>query len=153
MGWILLRAGIAIVALGEAASLLIGAALHAGLPVPAPFREPVYLPSAVLEAVAGALLLYAVWTVARRPSRAWPTAVTAHAMGVAAIVFGIGARVTGRTPRLAGEAGHHPRTLLVLIVVLLGLALPPVRAVLEGRRGRKRRRRHRRRGSSPASPA
>lgn len=153
MGWILLRAAIAIAALVEAASLLIGAALHAGLSLPAPFREPAYLPSAVLEAVAGVLLLYAIWTIARRPARAWPTAVTAHVVAVAAIVMGIGARVTGRTPRLAGEAGHHPRTLLLLIVVLLGLALPPVRSVLEGSRRRGRRRRHRHRDSSPVHDA
>ena len=141
---VVLRAAVAIVALGEAASLLVGAALHLGAPIPAPFYEPGSLPSAVLEAVAGALLGYAGWAIAFRRRRAWQWAVTAHVVGVGAIVFGIGARATG--VRLPSQTSHHSVTLLVLIVVLVVLALPPSRKILGAarRHGRHRRRSRRR---------
>lgn len=145
----MLRVVIAAVALAEAASLLTGAALHLGMPVPAPFFEPKYLPSAVLEGAAGALLLGAVWGIVTRPGRAWRLVVTAHVVAVAAIVFGIGARATGRAARMPTEAGHHPATLLVLIVVLVALALPPCRRALGDARRRSRRRRRSRKRSNP----
>lgn len=148
---ILLRAAIAVAALGEAASLLLGAALHLGLPVPAPFVEPRYLPSAVLEGAAGTLLLYAAGGVALRRGRAWQMAVAAHVLAVMAIVLGIGAKATGRAARMATETGHHPQTLLVLIVVLVVLALPPCRTALGGSR-RSARHRHRSRRRSSAVP-
>lgn len=146
---IMLRVAIAIVALAEAASLFVGAALHLGMPVPAPFSEPVYLPSAVLEAGAALMLGYAALGIALRKGRAWQLAVAAHVLGVAAVVFGIGARATGRTARVTIESGHHPKTLLVLILVLVVLSLPPCRRAIEGtlkrggRYGRYRRRRRR----------
>jgi len=146
---IMLRAAIAAVALAEAASLLVGAALHLGLPVSAPFFEPRYLPSAVLEGAAGAMLVYAVWGIATRPGRAWKMAVTAHVFAVAAVVFGIGARATGRAARMPTETGHHPATLLALIVVLVALALPPCRRALGDARRRSRRRRRGRKSSNP----
>lgn len=138
---IVLRAAIAIVALAEAASLLVGAGLHLGVPIPAPFYEPGSLLSAMLEAVAGALLAHAAWGIAVRSRRAWQRALTAHVVGVGAVVFAIGARATGA--RLPNETSHHPATLLVLIVVLVILALPPSRKILGATR---RRARHRRRG-------
>jgi len=147
MGDKLLRAAIAITALAEAAWLFVGTAFHLGMPVPARFFEPAYLPSTVLETVAGALLVYAVWKIVTRRPGAWQRTVTAHIVAVAAIVLGIGARATGRVPRIPTETGHHPAMLLVLIVVLVVLTLPPARRAL-GVVGRRARRRHRTRGGS-----
>lgn len=133
----LVRAAVALVALVEAMAFFVGAALHLGIPLPVSFVETHYLPSAVLEAGSGILLLIAAVAVVANRQRAWKIAVAAHVAGVASIAFGI-----ARGGGAAAQSGHHQAMLLVLIVVLIVLSTPFCRHALEtGRRHSRRRRR------------
>jgi hypothetical protein len=133
----LIRGVVALVALGEALAFFVGAGLHLGIPMPGPFIEPTYLPSAVLEAASGVFLGIAAAVVLAHKRQAWKLAVAAHVAGVASIAFGIASRGSA-----AAHSGHHPTMLLTLIVALIGLSMPPVRHALEsGRRHTRRRRR------------
>jgi hypothetical protein len=133
-----IRSVVVLLALLEAFGFFLGAALHLGIPMPAPFVEARSLPSAVLETVSGVLLVIAALAVIARDRRSWKLAVAAHVAGVASIAFGIA--VGGGSP--AAQSGHHPTMLLVLIVALIALSMPLCRHALEnGRRHGRRRRR------------
>jgi hypothetical protein len=132
------RAVVALLVLLEAFGFFLGAALHLGIPMPAPFIEARSLPSAALETASGILLVIAALAVIGRHRRAWKLAVAAHVVGVASIAFGI---AVGGGSQVA-QSGHHPTMLLVLIVALIALSMPPCRNALEnGRRHSRRRRR------------
>jgi hypothetical protein len=133
----LVRAIVGLVALVESAAFFLGAGLHLGIPLPVPFIETHYLPSAVLEAATGVLLLIAAIAVVAHRRRAWKIAVAAHVAGVASIAFGIAARGGGA----AAQSGHHQTMLLVLILVLAVLSTPLCRHALETGRHHSRRRR------------
>lgn len=134
----LIRSIVAMVALAEAFGFFVGAALHLGIPMPVPFVETRYLPSAVLETASGAFLVVAMLAILGRDRRAWKLAVAAHVAGVASIAFGIAVRGGG----VATQMGHHPTMLLILIVALVALSTPFCRHALEnGRRHGRRRRR------------
>lgn len=132
------RSVVVLLALLEAFGFFLGAALHLGIPMPAPFIETRSLSSAVLETASGVLLVIAALAVLGRDRRAWKLAVAAHVVGVASIAFGIA--VGGGSP--AAQSGHHPTMLLVLIVALIALSMPFCRHALEngGRHSRRRRR-------------
>jgi drug/metabolite transporter (DMT)-like permease len=134
----LVRSVVALLALLEAFGFFLGTALHLGIPMPAPFVETHYLPSAVLETASGVLLVIAALAALGRDRRAWKLAVAAHVAGVASIAFGIAVGGGGQ----ATQSSHHPTMLLVLIVALIALSTPPFRHALEhGRRHSRRRRR------------
>lgn len=124
-----IRAMVGLVALIEALAFFVGAALS--------FIEVRYLPSAVLEAGSGVLLLVAAVAILAHRQRAWKIAVAAHVAGVASIALGIAARGGGP----AAQSGHHQVMLLVLVVVLIILSTPLCRHALETGRHYSRRRR------------
>jgi hypothetical protein len=133
----LLRTTIALVMLLEGVAFIAGAGLHLGLSLPGPFVESKSLPTALLEAGSGALLLIVVVAIAARYRRAWEIAIAAHVAGVTTIAFGIATRGSS----LASQVSHHPPMLLITMAALVALATPPCRSALES--GRRRRNRHR----------
>lgn len=130
-----LRTIIMLALLFEAAAFFAGVMLHLGMPLPLPYVEIESLRFAFLEAVSGAILLVAFGMAVLRKRYAWKLAVGANIAGVATIAY---ATAVGGP---SAQSSHHQPMILLLIVVLIGLSLPPCRQALEnGRHGRRRRR-------------
>jgi hypothetical protein len=136
-GWVvqkILRTIIMVVLLFEAAAFFAGAMLHLGMPLPLPYVESESLRFAFLEAVSGALVLVAFGAAVMRKRYAWKIAVTANIAGVAGIAY-----VTA-VGGPSAQSSHHQPMILLLIVILIGLSLPPCRQALQNGRHVRRRR-------------
>ncbi len=131
----ILRTIIMLALLLEAAAFFAGAVLHLGTPLPLPYVEIESLRFAFLEAVSGTLLLVAFASAVLRKRYAWKVAVGANIAGVASIAY---ATAVGGP---SAQSSHHQPMILLLIVILIGLSIPPCRQALENGRHTRRRRR------------
>lgn len=131
----IVRTVVGLALLIEAAAFVLGAMLHLGLPLPLPYVERESLRLAFVEAASGGLLLLAFGAVLLHRRIAWKLAVGANVVGVASIAY-----ATARGGA-AAHTSHHQAMLILLILVLVGLAIPRCRHALENGRHVRRRRR------------
>ena len=123
----------------ESATFLLAASLHRGLQIPLGFvtlAEPTIGPAAIVETICGLALLIAAITVLSGSRWGWLASVGAHLLAAGGVTLGIVALNAGRGPRTASNDAYHLAILTALVVGLVLLATPPVRAAL-GRRPRR----------------
>jgi hypothetical protein len=126
------------VMLVEAATFLVAASLHRGFQIPLGFAtlaEPMIGPASIVETTCGLALAAAAVTVLSRSRWGWLTAIGAHLLSAGGVLLGIVALNAGRGPRTASNDAYHLTILTALVIGLVLLAMPPVRAAL-GRRSR-----------------
>jgi hypothetical protein len=126
------------VMLAESLTFLLASALHRGLQIPlgiVTLAEPMIGPASVVETTCGVALALAAVTVLSGSRWGWLSAVAAHTISASGVVLGIVALNAGRGPRTASNDAYHLTILTALVIGLVLLATPPVRAAL-GRRAR-----------------
>jgi hypothetical protein len=121
-----------------ALTFLIASTLHRGLQIPlgiGTLAETMIGPASIVETTCGVALAIAAVTVLRGSRWGWLSAVSAHLISAGGVVLGIVALNAGRGPRTASNDAYHLTILTALVIGLVLLATPPVRAAL-GRRAR-----------------
>ena len=108
----------------EAITFLLAAMLHMGIQFPLGFSEPQIIPATVVEGLCGIFLAVGAYAVFVRKSWAWQGAVAAHVFAVAGVLLGITALALGAGPSTEVNTIYH-RTILVVLVIVLGLLLTP----------------------------
>jgi hypothetical protein len=122
----------------EALTFLIASALHRGVQIPlgiATLAEPMIGPASIVETTCGVVLGIAAVTVLGGSRWGWLSSVAAHLISAGGVVLGIVALNAGRGPRTTSNDAYHLTILTALVIGLVLLATPPVRAAL-GRRAR-----------------
>lgn len=113
----------------EGVAFLIAGLSHTGMRI-LPFDEPRIVDAAIVEGLCGVLLVGSAVSVFARATWAWLALVVAHAFTLLGVLVGIAAIEAGLGPHSAFNDGFHRVTLVVLAVMLIVLATPPVRAAL-----------------------
>ena len=117
----------------EAATFLVAASLHRGLQIPLGFvtlAEPMIRQASIVETTCGLALAVAAVTVLVGSRWGWLATVGAHLLSAGGVVLGIVALNAGRGPRTASNNAYHLAILATLVVGLVLLMTPPVRAAL-----------------------
>jgi hypothetical protein len=117
----------------ESATFLLAASLHRGVQIPLGFTtlvEPTIGPAATVETTCGLVLFIAAITVLAGSRWGWLAAVGAHVISAGGVVLGIVALNAGRGPRTASNDAYHLAILTTLVIGLVLLTTPPVRAAL-----------------------
>jgi protein-S-isoprenylcysteine O-methyltransferase Ste14 len=113
----------------EGVAFLLAGLSHAGMRI-LPFDEPRIVDAAIVEGLCGILLVASAVSVFARATWAWLALVVAHAFTLLGVLVGIASIAAGLGPHSAFNDGFHRVTLVVLAVVLIVLATPPVRTAL-----------------------
>lgn len=131
--WIPITITISVLTSGEAITFLLAALLHAGIPVPLGFSEPRLIAAAIVEGLCWLFLSVSLVALFAHTRWAWTGVLAAHLFAIAGVILGIFA--TSRSGA-GGEANfiYHRAILVVLLVVLILLVLPGVRASLDQRK-------------------
>ncbi len=111
----------------EAATFLVAALLHTGVPVPlglAVLEEPVIVPATIVEGLCGFFLAIGAYAIFTHRSWAWTAAFSAHVFSVLGVLLGIFALSVGAGPRTDLNDVYH-RVVLVALLVGLGLLSTP----------------------------
>lgn len=112
---------------------LIAGLSHTGLRI-LPFDEPRIVDAAIVEGLCGVLLVGSAGSIFARATWAWLALVVVHAFTLVGVLVGIGAIAAGLGPHSAFNDAFHRMMVVVLAMVLIVLATPPVRAALDQRR-------------------
>ena len=122
--------------LSEALTFLIASTLHRGFQIPlgiVTLAEPMIGPASIVETTCGVALAIAAVTVLTGSRSSWAGAVAAHVISAGGVVLGIVALNAGRGSRTASNDAYHLTILTALVIGLVLLATPPVRAALRRR--------------------
>jgi hypothetical protein len=117
----------------EAATFLVAASLHRGVQIPLGFvtlAEPMIRQASIVETTCGLALVVAAVTVFVGSRWGWLASVGAHLLSAGGVVLGIVALNAGRGPRTASNDAYHLAILAALLIGLVLLTTPPVRAAL-----------------------
>jgi hypothetical protein len=127
--WNLIVTIITILMIGEAITFLLAALLHIGILTPPGFSEPHIVAAAIVEGLCWLFLSVGVSTMFAPKSWTWGVVVAAHLFAVAGVLLGIFA-TSGSGTNSELNFLYHRIILVVLLVVLVLLAIPGVRAAL-----------------------
>jgi hypothetical protein len=117
----------------DTVTLLLFALLHANGPLAlgsAVLAEPRIIPAAIVEGLAGLIFAVSAYAVFTRASWAWAATVAAHVFTLAGVLLGITMIAAGFGPHSALNDTYHPLMVALLVVGLILLATPDVRAGL-----------------------
>jgi hypothetical protein len=116
----------------EALVFAMAALLHAGVPLPVGFTEPLIVPAAIVEGLIALFLLVSAFALFVHQTWAWAAATFAHAFAVGGILLGITALALGAGPTSDANYIYH-RVMLVLASAILILLLTPLGRAALGR--------------------
>ncbi|CAA9588498.1 MAG: hypothetical protein AVDCRST_MAG18-4382 [uncultured Thermomicrobiales bacterium] len=123
----------------EGLTFLVGGALHLGLRLPLGFTtlaEPMIIPAAIVEGLAGVGLLLAAGTVGVGAGSAWSATLGAHLFATGSVLLGMAALAAGAGTRTPLNDTYHRTILAILVVVVIVLLTPSARAAFgQGERG------------------
>jgi hypothetical protein len=114
-------------------TLLLFALLHANGPLAvgaAVLAEPRIIPAAIVEGLAGLVFAVSAYAVFTRASWAWAATIAAHVFTLAGVLLGITMIAAGFGPHSALNDTYHPLMVALLVVGLILLATPDVKAGL-----------------------
>jgi hypothetical protein len=117
----------------DTVTLLLFALLHAHGPLAlgsAVLAEPRIIPAAIVEGLAGLIFAVSAYAVFTRASWAWAATVAAHVFTLAGVLLGITMIAAGFGPHSALNDTYHPVMVALLVVGLILLATPEVKAGL-----------------------
>jgi fluoride ion exporter CrcB/FEX len=129
--WATIAAVIRVLIAIEAISFLLAALLHTGIQFLPGFVEPRNSAAAIAEGLCGIFLTVSAFAVFAHKAWGWKIAIAAHVFAIAAVLLGITVIALGSNPG-GDEANNifHRAILVVLVIVLIGLLAPGVRAIM-----------------------
>jgi len=117
----------------DTVTLLLFALLHANGPLAlgsAALTEPRIIPAAIVEGLAGLIFAVSAYAVFTRASWAWAATVAAHIFALAGVLLGLTMIAAGFGPHSPLNDTYHPLMVALLVVGLILLATPDVKARL-----------------------
>lgn len=131
--WNVLVTAMSILVVAEATTFLLASLLHLGIPLPPGLSQPQIIPATIVEGLCGIFLAISAYALFARKRWAWRAALAAHLFAVAGVLLGLS--VTLRNPGSdMANAIYHRVMLVTLIVVLVLLITPGIRATLGSRK-------------------
>jgi hypothetical protein len=116
-----------------AVTFLLAALVHLGARIPLGFAvisEPVIIPAAIVEGLAGLGLAVSAYALLTLRSWAWSAAIAANAFALGGVLLGMLALAAGRGPRTELNDVYHRVMVVVLLAGLVLLSTPSARAAL-----------------------
>jgi hypothetical protein len=119
-----------------AVTFLLAALVHLGARIPLGFAvitEPVIVPAAIVEGLAGLGLAVSAYALLTRRGWARPAAMAANAFALGGVLLGMWALAAGRGPRTELNDVYHRLMVVVLLAGLVLLSTPSAKSALGGR--------------------